>query len=364
MGSWSCLTPDTRVAVLIISCAFFSIAEKKKDGVIKSTMAVRCKSFRLLIVVGLAEGFQLRLGIRAPVSRKIYGPMASHSDGGAQTASRRELLLAGGVAAAGLLGQGKPAIAFENRKQGIELFPQLNGVPYGTNTPVPSGVGAGGELRGCPSTEGTARPAPNCFSSSAPRPASGDLGYFLEPFSFKGKGVQQAMDDLVAAAKAYPPGQSKIDAGGWKIVKSTDTYLYMQFESGKIGYIDDLEFLLDDASKSVAGRPHLPHRLSPARRFTLDACAVCGPLLIAACVAAGICVVRGHSVGQNSAVLLSLVSCVQASVRSASRTGFLDFAVNAKRINWFASALSDKGWATNVITPANHADYYLQNGNE
>ena len=114
-------------------------------------------------------------------------------------------------------------------------------------------------------------------------PASGDLGYFLEPFSFKGKGVQQAMDDLVAAAKAYPPGQSKIDAGGWKIVKSTDTYLYMQFESGKIGYIDDLEFLLDDASKSVAGRPHLPHRLSPARRFI-------SPWMRAQC--AGLCSLR------------------------------------------------------------------------
>ena len=128
-------------------------------------MGGRCLPFRFLIVVGLAEGFQLRLGIRAPVSRKIFGPMASHSDGGAQTASRRELLLAG-VVTSGLLGHGKPAIAFENRKQGIELFPQLNGVPYGSNTPVPAGVGAGGELRGCPSTEGTARPAPNCFSSA------------------------------------------------------------------------------------------------------------------------------------------------------------------------------------------------------
>ena len=110
------------------------------------------------------------------------------------------------------------------------------------------------------------------------------------------------MQDLIAVASSYPPGQGNIDAGGWKIVKQTDRYLYMQFESGKIGYLDDLEFLLDGANKLVR-------------------------------------------------------------VRSASRTGFLDFGVNATRINWFASALNSKGgWSTVLITPETHPDYFVQNG--
>ena len=202
----------------------------------------------------------------------------------------------------GHLGAAVPALAFENRKQGLELFPQLNGTPYGANTPVPAGVGSGTELRGCPSTEGTARPAPNCFSSTATRPGGGDQLYHVEPFAYKGKDAEQAMQDLIAVASSYPPGQGNIDAGGWKIVKQTDRYLYMQFESGKIGYLDDLEFLLDGANKLVR-------------------------------------------------------------VRSASRTGFLDFGVNAKRINWFASALNSKGgWSTVLITPETHPDYFVQNG--
>jgi len=75
----------------------------------------------------------------------------------------------------------------------------------------------------------------------------------------------------------------------------------VQFESGRIGYIDDLEFLIDDSKQS-------------------------------------------------------------AGVRSASRTGFLDFAVNAKRINWFVSALAQKGWSASPITADNHPDYFRQNG--
>jgi hypothetical protein len=43
--------------------------------------------------------------------------------------------------------------------------------------------------------------------------------------------------------------------------------------------------------------------------------------------------------------------------------GFLDFAVNGKRINWFAQALVAKGgWNAARITPENHPNYFAQNG--
>ncbi len=51
--------------------------------------------------------------------------------------------------------------------------------------------------------------------------------------------------------KHWPPA---VFTGGYKIVAVSDDYLYMQFESGKIGYLDDLEFKIDDAKKLVAVR--------------------------------------------------------------------------------------------------------------
>lgn len=126
---------------------------------------------------------------------------------------RRALLLTAGGIALGQLAGVQVGQAFENRKAGVELFPSLNGVPYGASTPVPAGVGQGSELVGCPSTEGTARPSPNCFSSTAPKPSGTDQLYYVEPFTFKGKTKKQAMKELLSTAKEYPPGQSSIDAG-------------------------------------------------------------------------------------------------------------------------------------------------------
>ena len=126
---------------------------------------------------------------------------------------RRALLLTAGGIALGQITGVQVGQAFENRKAGVELFPSLNGVPYGASTPVPSGVGQGRDLVGCPSTVGAARPSPNCFSSTAPKPSGIDQLYYVEPFTFKGKTREQAMQELLSTAKAYPPGQSNIDAG-------------------------------------------------------------------------------------------------------------------------------------------------------
>lgn len=252
-------------------------------------------------IAGGAEAFAMLHAARRTASIGGVLALRSRGDGHAAASSRRALLLRGSGIALVQLAASEPAAAFGNRVPGEELFPQLKGKPYGSNTPMPAGVGEGTRLRGCPSTEeGTARPAPNCFSST-PTPEDADQMYYLEPFAYKGKSPKQAMDELVAAATSYPPGQEGIDAGGWKIMKTTEKYLYMVFESGGVGYYDDLEFLLHD-SKGVVG------------------------------------------------------------VRSASRTGFLDFGVNAKRINWFATALSEKGWSTVPVTPKDHSDYFVQNG--
>ena len=49
---------------------------------------------------------------------------------------------------------------------------------------------------------------------------------------------------LVAQVKAYEPGQGFIDGGGFQVIKETDSYLYVQFEALKKGYIDDVEFYM------------------------------------------------------------------------------------------------------------------------
>ena len=107
---------------------------------------------------------------------------------------------------------------------------------------------------------------------------------------------------VVAAVEAYPPGQGGIDGGGFKIVEADAAkgYLYAQFESLKNGYVDDLELALVGPS---------------------------GPLL----------------------------------VRSASRLGFLDFGVNARRLNWIAARLRADGWKAPPIDAATWPDYFAQN---
>jgi len=101
---------------------------------------------------------------------------------------------------------------------------------------------------------------------------------------------------LVSVVKAYKPGQGFIDGGGFQVVKETDKYLYVQFEALKKGYIDDVEFAL----------------------------------------------------GNDGMVM----------VRSGSRVGQTDFAVNAKRLNYIAAGLREQGWTIDEITAKTHSDYF------
>ena len=100
---------------------------------------------------------------------------------------------------------------------------------------------------------------------------------------------------LVQVVKAYKPGQGNVDGGGFQVVKETDSYIYVQFEALKKGYIDDVEFAM--ASNSV-------------------------------------------------------------QVRSSSRVGQTDFGVNALRLNYIAAALRKEGWTIPEITAKTHEDYF------
>jgi hypothetical protein len=223
-----------------------------------------------------------------------------------------------------------PAAAFKN---GLQDF-QNNGKKTPGPAPQDIGLKTRGALRPC--LDGK----PHCFSSTA---TVGDAladtskigsDWLVQPWSYTGKSVAGALTDLKIVVDAYPPGQGGIDAGGFSAIRvqfpeSADEagYLYVQFESGARGYIDDMEF-------SVIN---------------------------------GLC-----------------------NVRTSSRLGYLDFGVNAKRYNcealWlepsiarrkkgnshrqsapraiagFASKLGSlNGWKTTPVRQQEHINYFAQN---
>ena len=128
----------------------------------------------------------------------------------------------------------------------------------------PSNLGAkNGRLAPCPGS-------PNCVSSQAD--PAGDAGHYVAALAFKGdpQAAWEALRRIVAESERAT------------IIGETDGYLYAEFESKVMGFVDDLECLLD----------------APARRI---------------------------------------------HVRSASRLGYRDFGVNRERVETLRRRLRDAG---------------------
>mmetsp|Transcript_7900 Transcript_7900/g.11685 ORF Transcript_7900/g.11685 Transcript_7900/m.11685 type:complete len:162 (+) Transcript_7900:111-596(+) len=145
-------------------------------------------------------------------------------------------------------------------------------------------------------------PAPNCFCStdSIEDDPEHNIPAWTWPADVKSK--EEAFIQLQDVVNSYKPGQGNIDGGGFKIIKfdSSSGYLYAQFEALKNGYIDDVEFA---------------------------------------------------AMGGDNIV----------QVRSSSRVGYLDFGVNAKRLNYIAKGLRAKGWDATGVDFKVHPDYAMQN---
>ena len=195
-------------------------------------------------------------------------------------------IIARRLAAAGLLstviagGWLRPANAFDNGVPDMALYRTQAKNP-GTQPAL--GLQGNGKLATCDT-------APNCFSSSGDESADERRVSLWKP-----KPGSNAMGELLETIKAYPPGQARIDRGGFSIVTASADYLYIQFESLKKGFIDDVEFAVKDG---------------------------------------------------------------MVQVRSSSRLGFLDLGVNAKRLNWISAELRAKGWTAPAITRADYPDYF------
>ena len=98
--------------------------------------------------------------------------------------------------------------------------------------PTNLGVKAG-ELAPCPSS-------PNCVISQG----DADAEHAIAPLAYSGDPAA-AMARLVAVVKAMPRTA---------VVESTDSYLYTEFTSQWMGYVDDVEFYLDPDASAIQVR--------------------------------------------------------------------------------------------------------------
>lgn len=86
-----------------------------------------------------------------------------------------------------------------------------------------------GKLAPCPNT-------PNCVSSQ-----SSDAEHGIEPLTYT-----STAEEAIAALKAVIQGMKKT-----KVITENKSYLYAQFTSALMGFVDDVEFYLDEVAKVI-----------------------------------------------------------------------------------------------------------------
>ena len=100
---------------------------------------------------------------------------------------------------------------------------------------APTNIGIdSGRLTGCPST-------PNCVSSQSP---TNDIEHAIVPIQLTGD-IPTTIAKLKQIISSMPQT---------KIIKETNNYLYVEFASKLMGFVDDVEFYLEDGSKAIQVR--------------------------------------------------------------------------------------------------------------
>lgn len=102
------------------------------------------------------------------------------------------------------------------------------GVKFAGEKPTNIGVQSG-QLAVCPNT-------PNCVNSQ-----SQDAEHRIEPLTYTST-PKEALSDL----KTIIENQERT-----KIITETENYLYAEFASKLMGFVDDVEFLVDDSAKVI-----------------------------------------------------------------------------------------------------------------
>jgi len=106
----------------------------------------------------------------------------------------------------------------------------LTGEPQLLASTRPTNLGVhAGKLSPCPST-------PNCVSSQ-----SQDAVHQIEPFTYDSS-PQEAMANLKTALQSFRRA---------KVIAQTENYLSAEFTIPVVGFVDDVEFLLDKDAKVI-----------------------------------------------------------------------------------------------------------------
>jgi uncharacterized protein (DUF1499 family) len=92
-----------------------------------------------------------------------------------------------------------------------------------------------GKLAACPAT-------PNCVNSQAP---ASDVEHSIAPIEFGGK-ASATMENLKFVLKNMP--RTNI------VTESNNNYIYVEATSKLMGFVDDVEFYIDDAGKNIQVR--------------------------------------------------------------------------------------------------------------
>ena len=80
--------------------------------------------------------------------------------------------------------------------------------------------------------------SPNCVSSQAD---PGDAGHYIAPIAFKGSALQ-AITEVRKAVDAMPRTL---------VVRHEENYLYAEFTSKLMGFVDDVEFTFDEKAGAI-----------------------------------------------------------------------------------------------------------------
>lgn len=114
---------------------------------------------------------------------------------------------------------------------GINIFSNGEVTMFAGKRPTNLGVNDG-KLAPCPNT-------PNCVSSQ-----SADTQHKIEPLTYNNSAAE-AMADL----KKVITSQERAT-----IISESPNYIYAEFKSKLMGYVDDVEFYLDEAAKVIQVR--------------------------------------------------------------------------------------------------------------
>jgi uncharacterized protein (DUF1499 family) len=101
---------------------------------------------------------------------------------------------------------------------------------FAGNRPDNLGV-QNGQLAACPAS-------PNCVSSQA---STTDKEHYVAPIAYEGAGTE-----TLAKLKNLIEGLERTT-----IIESSNTYLYAEFASKLMGFVDDVEFFVDDSAKVI-----------------------------------------------------------------------------------------------------------------